>query len=209
MTLLSYGLLLTIYAMVLVQNLYLLVGLVAVQALLLGAQSIALGWRYGDTALYWAAALTFIIKGGIIPLFLRYTIRRIRVIQVVDGIFTIKVTLLIAIGLTLAAYYATGGLITALGPEGEFLPVALTIVLIGLFLMVSRRVALTQAIGLLVIENGMFLAALATTRGLPVLVDIGIFFDVLVSAIVMGMLVFRINATIDSLDTQELRRLRG
>lgn len=209
MLVVAYGLLGTTLAMVAVQNLQLLVGLLTVQALLLGTQAAWLGWHHGDTALYAAAGLTVAVKGLAIPLFLRYIIRRIRVQRIVDSLFTLKVTLVAAIGLTLVAYDATAALAGAGELNPESMPVALTMLLIGLFLMVSRRLALTQAVGLLVMENGLFLAALATTGGLPVLVDVGIFFDVLVGAIVTGLLVFRINATLESIDTRALRRLRG
>lgn len=209
MPLAVYGILSTALAMVAVQNLSLLIALVACQALLLGVQSAWLGWHHGDPALYWAAALTLAIKGMTIPLFLRYIIRRIRVHRIVDGMFTTKASLLIAIGLTLTAYYATAALSELPALDAESMPVALGVVFLGLFLMVSRRLALTQALGLLVMENGLFLAALATTRGLPVLVDAGIFFDVLVSGMITGLLVYRINATFESIDTSALRRLRG
>lgn len=206
---LSYGLLATALSMVLTQNLFVFLGLVSVQALLLGVQSAWLGWEHSEPALYWAAILTVTIKGVVIPLFLRHIIRRIRVLRVIDALFSKKVTLLLAIGLTLVAYYATASLPNVGGAEGGSLPVAVTMVLIGLFLMISRRIALTQVLGLLVMENGLFFAALATTGGLPVLVDVGIFFDVLVGALVMGVLVYRINTTFESIDTTELRRLRG
>ncbi|MGE5672809.1 MAG: hypothetical protein ACM3XM_02850 [Mycobacterium leprae] len=209
MLLLSYGFLAAALAMVVVQDLNLLVGLAAVQALFLGIQAIVQGAQHGDTALLWAAALTFGIKGIAIPLFLRYIIRRIKVVRVVDAPFTSKVAILIAIVLTLLAHYATATLSVVTGPEAQALPLAVAGVLIGLFLMVSRRVALTQVLGLLVMENGLFLAALLTTGGLPLLVDVGIFFDVLVTAVVTGLLVYRINATLESIDTRELRRLRG
>ncbi len=209
MALLAYGLLGATLALVVVQDLYVLVGLAALQAVLLGIQAGWLGWAHGEPALYLAAALTLGLKGVVIPLFLRYIIRRIRVRRMIDTLFTSKVTLLIAISLTLVAYYATAALAGVGGLDETSLPVALTMVLIGMFLMVSRRVALTQSLGLLVMENGLFLATLATTHGLPLLVDVGIFFDVLVSVIVTGLLVYRINATFESIDTKELRRLRG
>lgn len=206
---LSYGLLATVLAMVTVQNLNLFVALVAVQALLLGGQALMMGVSTGDSALFWAAGLTFAIKGAVIPVFLRYVIQRIKVMRVVDTQMTTKAQLLIAVVLVLLAHWATSTLSALGGASAETLPVALAMVLIGVFLMVSRRVALTQVIGLLVIENGLFLSALATTDGLPVLVDAGIIFDVLVTAIVTGLLVWRINATFESIDTRELRRLRG
>jgi hydrogenase-4 component E len=205
----TYALLATVFAMVAVQNLYLMMGLAAVQALLLGAEAAWLGWQHGDPALYWAAALTVGIKAVVIPLFLRYIIRRIGVLHILDSAFTVKVTLLIAIGLTFVAYWATGAVAQVGGIESEALATALTLVLIGVFLMVSRRVALTQVLGLLVMENGLFLAALATARGLPLLVDVGVFFDVLVGALVMGLMIYRINATFESIDTSQLRRLQG
>jgi hydrogenase-4 component E len=195
--------------MVTVQNLILFVTLAAVQAVLLGGQALVMGWNTGDPALFWAAGLTFAIKGAVIPLFLRYIIRRIKVMRVVDSTMTTKVQLLIAVVLVLLAHWATGSLSALGGASAETLPVALALVLIGVFLMVSRRVALTQVIGLLVIENGLFLAALATADGLPVLVDAGIIFDVLVTAVVTGLFVWRINATFESIDTVQLRRLRG
>jgi hydrogenase-4 membrane subunit HyfE len=209
MELFTYALLATVLAMVVVQNLELLVGLAALQALLLGAGAAWLGWQDGDPALYFAAALTVSIKAVVIPLFLRYIIRRINVIHILDSAFTVKVTLLIAIVLTFVAHYATGALAQVGGIDSDALAAALTLVLIGVFLMVSRRVALTQVLGLLVMENGLFLAALATAKGLPLLVDVGVFFDVLVGALVMGLMIYRISATFEHIDTSELRRLQG
>ena len=86
-------------------------------------------------------------------------------------------------------------------------PVAL--ILTGAFLMVSRNKALMQMLGLLVLENGIFLAALTTTFGMPLVIEIGIFFDVLIGLLLMGIFTFRIRDTFDHLDVSKLRRLRG
>ena len=80
--------------------------------------------------------------------------------------------------------------------------------LIGFFVMVNRRKALTQVLGLLSLENGLFLAAISLTYGMPLVVEIGIFFDVLVAVMVLGILVFRIGETFDSMDVSKLRKLR-
>lgn len=205
----SYALQATALMIVVIQDLHVLVGLVSVQALLTGALAAWEGWRHGDPALYWAAGLTIGIKGVIIPVYLGRIIRRLGVLTIFDSTFTAKVTLLIAIGLTIVARFATGALGEAAGIDGQVLAAALTLVLIGVFLMVSRRVALTQVLGLLVVENGLFLSALATTRGLPLLVDVGVFFDILVSVLIMGLIIHRINATFESIDTGRLRRLKG
>jgi hydrogenase-4 component E len=76
-------------------------------------------------------------------------------------------------------------------------------------MMLNRRKALTQVLGLLSMENGLFLAAISLTYGMPLVVEIGIFFDVLVAAMVLGILVYRIGETFDSTDVSKLRRLRG
>ena len=74
--------------------------------------------------------------------------------------------------------------------------------------MISRRKAMTQVIGLLMMENGLFMAAISVTYGMPLIVELGISFDVLVAVLIMGVFAFRINNTFDSLDTSFLRRLK-
>jgi hydrogenase-4 component E len=86
-------------------------------------------------------------------------------------------------------------------------PIAL--ILTGAFLMVSRKKALMQMLGLMVLENGIFLAALTTTFGMPLVIEIGVFFDLLMGLLLMGVFAFRIRDTFDHLDVSKLRRLRG
>jgi hydrogenase-4 component E len=87
--------------------------------------------------------------------------------------------------------------------------VAIAVFLIGFFMMVNRRKALTQVLALLCLENGLFLAAISLTYGMPLLVELGIFFDLLVAVMVLGILVYRIRGTFDSMDVSRLTRLRG
>jgi hydrogenase-4 component E len=90
------------------------------------------------------------------------------------------------------------------------LAVALTLLLTGFFLMLNRRKAITQVLALLTMENGVMLAAIAlTTYGMPLVVEMAIFFDVLVSVMVLGLLVFRIRESFDSMDVSKLNELRG
>jgi hydrogenase-4 component E len=77
-----------------------------------------------------------------------------------------------------------------------------------LFIMISRKKAITQVIGLLVMENGLFMAALSLSYGMPLIVELGVFFDIMVAVLIMGVFVFRINRTFDTLDTSFLRRLK-
>jgi hydrogenase-4 component E len=89
------------------------------------------------------------------------------------------------------------------------LAVAIALFLIGFFMMVNRRKALTQVLALLSLENGIFLAAISLTYGMPMIVEVGIFFDVLVGAMVLAILVYRIRETFDSMDVSRLSRLKG
>jgi hydrogenase-4 component E len=89
------------------------------------------------------------------------------------------------------------------------LAIAIALFLIGFFMMLNRRKALTQVLGLLCMENGLFLAGISLTYGVPLVVEFGIFFDLLVAVMVLGILVYRIGETFDSMDVSKLRRLRG
>jgi hydrogenase-4 component E len=75
--------------------------------------------------------------------------------------------------------------------------------------MISRRKAFMQVLALLCLENGLFLAAISLTYGMPLIVELGIFFDLLVAVMVLGILVYRIQETFDSMDVSRLSRLRG
>jgi hydrogenase-4 component E len=88
------------------------------------------------------------------------------------------------------------------------LSVSIAVMLIGLFIMMTRKKALTQIVGLLTIENGVFLSGLSITYGMPLIVEVGIFFDILVAALILGVFVFRINQTFDSINVDALRRLK-
>jgi hydrogenase-4 component E len=88
------------------------------------------------------------------------------------------------------------------------LPVSLAITLLGFFVMISRKKAITQILGLLAMEDGLFFAALSTSYGMPLVVELGVFFDILVSVIIMGIYVYRIKETFDTIDTDILRELK-
>jgi hydrogenase-4 component E len=76
-------------------------------------------------------------------------------------------------------------------------------------MMVTRRKALMQVLALLCLENGLFLAAISLTYGVPMIVELGILFDLVVAVMVLGILVYRIQETFDSMDVSKLSRLRG
>ncbi len=87
--------------------------------------------------------------------------------------------------------------------------VALSMLLIGLFLMVTRKKAITQILALLTVENAVFLVAVGVTSGMPLVVELGIAFDVILAVLVLGILVHRIVDRFESMDVSRLSKLKG
>ena len=85
--------------------------------------------------------------------------------------------------------------------------VSMAVILLGMLLMVSRSKAVAQVVGFMSIENGLFFAAVVSTYGMPMIVELGIAFDVLVAMVLFGVFFFQIRASIDSLDVDRMNRL--
>ena len=118
-------------------------------------------------------------------------------------------SLLVSAGLVVLSYFITEPLISTLATlERNCLAFSLSVVLIGLSTMVVRRKAISEVIGLLMIENGLFLGALALSHGMPLIVEIGAFFDILMALIIIGVFILRINRSFHSMDVDNLRRLK-
>jgi hydrogenase-4 component E len=151
----------------------------------------------------------------LLPALLQRLVIRIEIRREIEPLVNVPVSVIVSGLLTLLAYVLAeplqggteiGGA-TSLGHNT--LPVAIALFLIGFFMMISRRKALTQVLALLTLENGLFLAAISLTYGMPLIVELGIFFDVLVAALILAILVYRIRETFDSMDVSRLSRLRG
>jgi hydrogenase-4 component E len=88
------------------------------------------------------------------------------------------------------------------------MPLAVGLIFVGLFVIVTRKKALTQIVGFLVMENGIALLAALATFGIPLIVELGIFLDVLMGFLVMQVFVYNIHGTFDSIDVDQLNELR-
>ncbi|MHB8125158.1 MAG: NADH-quinone oxidoreductase subunit K [Desulfitobacteriaceae bacterium] len=200
----------TTFFIIVARKLDSVIKIVIVQALLLVALCITLGWATGIHEMYLAAGLTLVVKVGIIPYILNKVIRRVGISRVVKSYIGMKMTLLSSGCLVFVAYLASGQVIgKGTGLIHEALPTAISLMLIGLFIMMTRKLAIMQIVGFVVMENGLFLAGIGTTNGMPLVIELGIFIDILVGVLIMGVLAFRINRSFDNLDTQNLRNLRG
>lgn len=183
----------------------------AIQSLALGLLAAVVAYFTRAEHIYIVALLTIALKAIAIPRILIYVMDRIKVEREVEPLIGIPSSLLICGILTIVAYYlsepfAADGNITTI--TSNCLAISLAVVLIGFFTMISRKKAVSQVIGLLVMENGLFLAAISLTYGMPMIVELGVFFDVLVAVIIMGVFAFRINQTFATIDTTFLRRLK-
>ena len=198
---------------------------VAAQAVLLTAAALVVAIAEPDhaTRAFVAAGLTALVKVVLIPYVLFLVLARVTARREADPVLATRFAAVVAAGLVLVAYRAAGTLgvapslaawssLPAGVPAGaalrNVLPAALSLMLLGLFLMVTRRAALMQVLGLITVENGMYLLALVATAGLPLAVELAILVDVLVGAILLGILAYRIERTFDHIDTDALRTLR-
>jgi hydrogenase-4 component E len=82
------------------------------------------------------------------------------------------------------------------------------LVFVSLFVIISRKKALTQVVGFLMLENGIALLAVLGTHGIPIIVEIGVFLDVALGFIVMQVFVYQIHETFESIDVEQLNKLR-
>lgn len=186
-----------------------MVNIYAVQSLALGLVAAAVAYFTGSAHIYVVALLTIAVKALTIPRILNYIMDSMRIDREVELLINIPASLLISGGMAIVAYFITEPMILhGAAITRNCLAISIAVVLIGFFIMISRRRAITQIVGLLVMENGLFLAAISLTYGMPMIVEIGVFFDILVGALIMGVFAFRINRTFETVDTGILRRLR-
>ena len=189
------------------QGTAMLIRLFAVQSFLLACGSALIGKVTEIHHIYYAATFTFLFKVVLIPVVLSYIRKRIQPKVELPDTLNVPSSLILCSMLTVVAYSATLRIApasTAFNAAG-ILAIALSIMLIGVFIMVNRRTTLSQIIGMLFMENGVFLAAIAMTYGMPLLVEFGIFFDVFVGILIMGTILFKINATRSGIELREGR----
>jgi len=184
--------------------------LFALQSLMLTAIATVVAYYYNATHIYIVAVLTLAGKVIFLPWLLNRLVRRINIVQEIEPLLNAPASMLICGGLTLLGYLVARPFTTLHKLGNNTLAIAIALLLTGFFLMINRRKAISQVLALLTIENGVMLAAVAlTTYGMPLVVELGIFFDVLVAVMVLGILVYRIRESFASMDTSKLTQLKG
>ena len=175
--------------------------LVAAVAALVAAAS-------GENHLYMSAILTFGLKALLIPWMLHRLVRMLELERHVEQLKRPALVIMAGAALVIFSYWVSlpiGRLDMA--ATRNIVAISLSVVMLGLLMMVTRQQAVVQVIGFMSMENGLFLAAVAATHGMPLVVELGIAFDVLVAAVIFGVFFFHIRENIDSLDVDRLNLL--
>jgi len=158
--------------------------------------------------LYLSAALTLGLKAVLIPWMLRRLVVHLGVSHEAESPGRQAPVLLAGAGLVVFSYYVALPVVQlSTLMTRNTIGISLAIVLLSMLLMITRRQAVSQVVGFMAIENGLFFAAMASTHGMPMVVELGIAFDVLVAAVLFGVFFLHLRDTIDSLDVDRLSRL--
>jgi len=186
-----------------------LINLFAWQGLFLSINTALVGYFAGKHHLYISSLLTLSLKVVLLPYILHVLVDRLKIRKEVESVVNIPTTMLIGIALVIFSYHL-------MAPVRELstlitrstLAIALATVMIGLLMMITRKHAVTQIIGFLALENGLFFAATSATYGMPLVVELGVALDVLIAAFIFGIFFFHINTAFDSLDVEQMARLK-
>jgi hydrogenase-4 component E len=207
--LLAGGLVLVSFMMIYQDRMFALLHVFAFHAVVLSLSVAWQAYNQGAPHLYVTAAIALIFKAGVIPVALRRIVQQLGVHREVETVVGVGVTMLAGIGLAaLSIVLMLRVTENADAFAREDLAFALSVVLLGLLMMVTRRNAVSQVVGFMSLENGLILAA-AGAKGMPLVVEISVAFSVLIAFIVIGVFLFRIRERFDSVDVTAIDEYRG
>jgi hydrogenase-4 component E len=159
--------------------------------------------------LYVTAAIALLFKAIFIPVALHRIVLRLGIHRTLEPVVGVGLTMLAGIGLVALAIIVMLPAAADADPLArEDLAFALSVILLGLLMMVSRRNAVSQVVGFMSMENGLILAATGA-KGMPLVVEISVAFSVLIAFIVIGIFLFRIRERFDTVDVEALDAFRG
>ncbi|HWR41777.1 hydrogenase [Sporomusa sp.] len=211
MELLTIMLLLAAILQTRISNLRLAINIILAQSVLVAMACAIIGIQTNEVHMYVAALLTAVIKVGLIPYALYRVLPYLReereivtkeIMRANFSTFSALLSIILAYGLISPTFMPGVAVVSAL-------PAAVSLVLIGLLFIMTRRQAVMQIIGLITMENGLYLFGLSITQGLPLIIEMGIFLDVLVAVVVLVILTYRLKLSLESTDISLLKKLKG
>jgi len=207
--LLSGLMVLVCFLMLYQDRLYSLLNTFALHALVL---ALAVAWQayiQGAPHLYVTAGIALVFKGVVIPVALHRLIRRMGIHREVETVGGVGPTMLVGLALVALSISVMLPVTASAGTLArEDLAFALSVVLLGLLMMITRRNAVSQVVGFMSLENGLVLAATGA-KGMPLVVEISVAFSILIAFIVIGIFLFRIRERFDTVDVGALDTFRG
>ena len=185
------------------------INIFALQATVLAAAAAWQAYTQDAPHLYITAAIALLFKAIVIPVALRRIAVRFQIHRTVETVLGIGLTMIAGVCLVgLAIILVLPLTRQSIMMTRDDLALALSIVLIGLLMMITRRNALTQVVGFMSLENGLILAAVGVV-GMPLVVEMSVAFSVMVAFIIFGIFFFHIRDRFDTLDLQSLETFRG
>jgi hydrogenase-4 component E len=201
--------LLLAFAMLAQRRVVTLVNLFAWQGFLLFAATLLLAWRTHQGHMYVSALLTLVLKVLFLPWLLHRMIRRLGVYWDSESLMNPAGTMLLGLLIVIFAF-GLAQPIAALASTAtrNAIGIAVAVVLLAFLMMITRRKAMSQVVGFLSMENGLFFGAMSATYGMPMVVEMGVALDVLVAMLVLGVFFFQIREQFDSLDLAHMEHLK-
>jgi hydrogenase-4 membrane subunit HyfE len=182
---------------------------VATQSLIIAIAGGVLATATGNMDLWVIAGITLTVKAIVLPWLLHWVVRRMDVRREVEPVIPVLATLALAMVVVMMSFHLSASLGSVRQSiTGNALPVGIALTLNGVLVMATRKTALSQMVGLFASENGIFFTAMAVTKGMPLIIEIGVILDVILAALVMTIMVLRVRSTVDA-DIADLDRLRG
>jgi hydrogenase-4 component E len=201
--------LLLAFAMLTQRRILSLINLFAAQGFVLVLSTLVVAYFTHQGHLYYSALLTLVLKVLLLPWIMHRLIRALNVRWDVETLINIPVTMLIGIVLVVFAFNLAAPISQFAGTiTKSTLGIATACILLAFLMMITRRKAVSQVIGFLAMENGLFFAATSATYGMPMVVELGIALDVLVATLIFGVFFFHIRNTFESLDIHHLEKLK-
>lgn len=184
------------------------VNIILVQSFMVALACGIEGMEAGEVHMYIAAILTAVIKVGLIPYALLNITEKLEQEREGHPMLNVNLSSITACIAIVLAYSIIDQALPGAGSR-DALATAVAMTLIGLLLIMTRRQAIMQIVGLITMENGIYLVGLSITKGLPLIIELGVFFDVLVAVVVLVILTYRLKLSGMSTDISRLKKLKG
>lgn len=209
LNLLAASLLLISFSMLSLRRTQRLITLFAWQGAVLFVSTLLVAYSAGLKELYYSAILTLLLKVIALPWILNRLVRRLGVQWDSEPLVNIPTTMLVGLSLVIFAF----GLAQPISRMATTITrntigIALAVIFLSFLMMITRRKAVTQVIGFLAMENGLFFAATSATYGMPMVIELGIALDLLIGFFILGIFFFQIREQFDSLDLSNLEALK-